>query len=954
VSTLSTSSQEKKRTKGVADDKMEIDLTQEVGSQTQSDKQIASNAVTMPSSVCKSKSEERCSCGKAYSPDTPICGICGLPQRESSKKSCPLCTFHNAVHAKECEMCRFRFSSSSQQKVPPRKRENTKDFNLQASGQRVKLTPTKRPRNPSSGSNLGKKQREITHYFGKSPKKPEGVEAKLERSSPVMTYPRSCWTCSECTFINDPVSKMCRMCHTPVKIPEPAPMKKEPIPESSGHNNAKVAKKGAEAWECDDKNGRNMPDFEARQIKLSRPGGPNRNVIFSDTNFNLPLDEYDPECPGGRQWAKGESVPYLYLAHVFESLSGTTKRLQKLRILTNLFRTAFRLTPEQLEDIIYLCTNTLGPAFAGINLSIGGSTISWAVSETSGVTKARMRELYKAHGDLGDIAFHCKSKQRTIFAVKSLSIPEVRNELLAIAKEQGSGSQTRRKRRILKLLTRCRSIETRWIVRTLCLHLRTGATRTSCLAALAQAKVLHERQYASTKDGPKLPKGRVLMTEGLKGDVKAGQKAVADAYNRRPDIGEIVQVLVSEGSSVKDVERILITPGLPVCCMLANTTRSIEEIIKLQSPDVKDSKMECQKSSKTSLDEGQSSKGGEEALSEAVSQYKYDGQRAQIHKISDGGFKIFSRHNDDITQRFPDVLTAVKRCLSEAKKELILDAEICGVDRANDNKLLSFQQFSTRAKKATTDHQVSVCVFLFDLLYYDGQSLLHLPFRNRERKLREIFRESPGALEFAAGKVCKVGDEISCFLKKALEAGTEGLVVKLLNSPYTPGKRGNLWLKLKPDYSDSMGDSIDVVPIGAWYGNGRKAGWFSPFLLAVYDPEMEQYQTLCRCMSGFTDEFYKEKTKFFKKNQISPQPMIVRGENPSVWFKPCEVWEIRGAELTVSPVHKAGEGLLSHEGKGLSIRFPRFIRVRKDRDVTDTTTPDQLVDIFNSQARRLS
>mmetsp|Transcript_32539 Transcript_32539/g.55262 ORF Transcript_32539/g.55262 Transcript_32539/m.55262 type:complete len:240 (-) Transcript_32539:323-1042(-) len=239
-------------------------------------------------------------------------------------------------------------------------------------------------------------------------------------------------------------------------------------------------------------------------------------------------------------------------------------------------------------------------------------------------------------------------------------------------------------------------------------------------------------------------------------------------------------------------------------------------------------------------------------------------------------------------------------------------------------------------------------------MYANDMPYTHLPFSSRRKQIGEMFSVIPGKFETAHEKSCRNTDEMKEFLACALEAGTEGLVVKVLDSVYTPGKRNNDWLKLKPDYSDTMGDSIDVVPIGAWWGNGRKAGWFSPFLLAVYDSESETYQTLCRCMSGFTDEFYKSQTEYYKQHIIKPEPFVLRGENPSVWFKPLQVWEIRGAELTVSPVHKAAEGLLStHPGKGLSIRFPRFIKVRTDRDVTDTTSPEQLVNLFSSQYRRL-
>lgn len=118
------------------------------------------------------------------------------------------------------------------------------------------------------------------------------------------------------------------------------------------------------------------------------------------------------------------------------------------------------------------------------------------------------------------------------------------------------------------------------------------------------------------------------------------------------------------------------------------------------------------------------------------------------------------------------------------------------------------------------------------------------------------------------------------------------------------------------------------VPIGAWYGNGRKAGWYSPFLLACWDPEAEEFQSVCRVMSGFSDAFYTaSKERFSSKHLLSgPKPYYNTGESPDVWFEAVEVWEIRGADITLSPVHKSAVGKL-HGSRGCSLRFPRFIQV---------------------------
>ena len=184
------------------------------------------------------------------------------------------------------------------------------------------------------------------------------------------------------------------------------------------------------------------------------------------------------------------------------------------------------------------------------------------------------------------------------------------------------------------------------------------------------------------------------------------------------------------------------------------------------------------------------------------------------------------------------------------------------------------------------------------------------------------------------------------------------------------------------DYCEELRDSLDLVPIGAWHGNGRKVGWYSPFLLAAWDPDTEEFQSVCRCMSGFSDAFYAQvcllatlhhislpdpynifilKVRTSTSHQFDARPsqhimsavphapVCFRGEwaihwllqakerldqhriderkdyyntneRPSVWFKPTEVWELRGADLTLSAVHKAAFGLI-HPTRGVSLRW---------------------------------
>lgn len=178
---------------------------------------------------------------------------------------------------------------------------------------------------------------------------------------------------------------------------------------------------------------------------------------------------------------------------------------------------------------------------------------------------------------------------------------------------------------------------------------------------------------------------------------------------------------------------------------------------------------------------------------------------------------------------------------------------------------------------------------------------------------------------------------------------------KALLSTYEPDKRCESWLKVKKDYVDGMGDSLDLVPIAAWHGMGRKAQWWSPVLLAVYDEDTGVYSAVCKCISGFTDKEYIDiKTVRFPENNdeadsscYSARSQTCRheydtgGYHPDVWFEPREVWEIRGADITISPVYPAARGLVNEE-RGLSIRFPRFMQRRMDKGPEQASTPGQL------------
>jgi DNA ligase-1 len=217
------------------------------------------------------------------------------------------------------------------------------------------------------------------------------------------------------------------------------------------------------------------------------------------------------------------------------------------------------------------------------------------------------------------------------------------------------------------------------------------------------------------------------------------------------------------------------------------------------------------------------------------------------------------------------------------------------------------------------------------------------------------------------------------FFKSALSCKCEGIMVKVLDNisapvhkeepeeqnaapkpkanssrrkpllaTYEPDKRLESWLKVKKDYGSSA-DTLDLIPIGGWHGQGRKAKWWSPILLAVRNPATGSLEAVCKCMSGFTDKYYAEMKEFYDEDgentSKTKKGYYDSALTPKVWFEPKEVWEIAFADITLSPTYSAALGLVSQE-RGLSLRFPRFLRKREDKSIEEASTSEFLAGEF--------
>ncbi|CAL9218209.1 unnamed protein product [Arabidopsis halleri] len=609
-------------------------------------------------------------------------------------------------------------------------------------------------------------------------------------------------------------------------------------------------------------------------------------------------------------WDKGERVPFMFLSLAFDLIAVESGRIVITDILCNMLRTVIATTPQDLLPTVYLAANEIAPAHEGVKLGIGkGSSIIKAISEAFGRTKAQVKQQYTQLGDLGLVAKGSRSSQTVIFMHKPLTVVKVADTLRLIAKESGKGSKDKKKDLMKTLLVATTDCEPLYLTRLLQDNLRLGFSRQTVLAALGQAAVYNEEH---SKPPP-----------NIKNPLDEAATIVKEVFSVLPVYDLIVGALLTSG--VWNLPKTCnLTPGVPVRAMLAKATTSVHLILE---------------------------KFGDTVF---TAEYKYDGERAQIHYMEDGTIEIFSRHAERNTGKYPDVALALSRFKKPAVKSFILDCEVVAFNR-EEKKILPLQTLSTRAHKNVnvSDIKVGVCVFAFDILYLNGQLLIQENLNIRREKLYDSFEEDPGYFQFATALTSNDIGELQEFLKASIDIGCEGLMIKSLysNATYEPAKRSNNWLKLKKDYMDSIGDSVDLVPIAAFHGRGKRTGFFGAFLLACYDVDKEEFQSICKIGTGFSDAELQELSSGLCSKVIATPKQyyqVDEGLNPDVWLEPTEVWEVKAADLTISPVHRAAIGIVDPD-KGISLRFPRLVRVRKDKNPEEATSSDQIAEMYQAQ-----
>ncbi len=546
--------------------------------------------------------------------------------------------------------------------------------------------------------------------------------------------------------------------------------------------------------------------------------------------------------------------------------------------------------PELLPKLVYLTQGKLAPDFEAVEIGLAERLALRAVAAAAGCLERVVAADLAHSGDLGTTAEHLLADAPR---APTLTVEEVYAGLETIARTSGAGAVSRKVSTLEALLRRATPAEARYLVRTVTGRLRLGVADMTLLDALALA-------YG--------------------GGGKEARAAVERAYNLCSYLGAVAAALVQGGLAA--LEAFKPEPFRPIRPMLAERLKSAEEVLaKL---------------------------GGR-----CAAEYKYDGERLQIHKRG-AEVRIFSRRIEPITSQYPDAVELTRTYLRA--ETAIFEAEAVARD-ADTGELLPFQELMRRKRKYGVEEMAAtlpVTLMAFDLLYVDGEDLTRRPYPERRAHLERVGETGP-RFQLAERKIVASVPELEAFFELAVSEGTEGLVCKSLapESVYQAGARGWLWIKYKREYQTTMTDSVDLVAVGALYGRGRRAGTYGSLLLAAYDPEADMFRTVTKCGTGFSDEELALLPDRFAPYVIPhPHPRVDAKLQADVWFTPAVVLEVVGAEVTLSPIHTAAYGRFRPES-GLAIRFPRFTgRWRDDKAPEDATTVAELVEMYQRARRR--
>lgn len=471
-----------------------------------------------------------------------------------------------------------------------------------------------------------------------------------------------------------------------------------------------------------------------------------------------------------------------------------------------------------------------------------------------------------------------------LFKLKSsnLTILDVSQKLKEISECGGEGSQEKKINILASVIKNSSALEAKYIIRIVLGTMRLGVGEMTFLYGISKALV---------------------------GSKKA-KKILEHAYNIFSDLGEVAYQAFKFG--IKKLEKAEPIVGVPIRMMLAQRIDNLGEIKK-------------------------------HIEGEIFAEYKYDGERIQAH-IKKDEIILFSRRHENITHQFPEIIQNLKNTFQG--KNAIIEGEVVATDKKT-GKLEKFQLLMKRRRKYDIEKyikEVPINYFIFDALYINDQSLIYKNIKERKKALEKVITENK-IINFAKYIISENINEIENFFEEALANGAEGIMIKDAQSTYQAGIRGWNWIKFKKDYKDELSDTFDLVVVGGLYGAGRRSGTYGSLLLASFDPQTNKYYSFTKVGAGLTDKDLEELPRKINKFKINKKyHLLETNMEADVWFEPKLVVEVRGAEITISPVHTVAIDKIKNGG--LALRFPRFVRWRDDKSAEDSTTPEEIYQIY--------
>lgn len=564
-------------------------------------------------------------------------------------------------------------------------------------------------------------------------------------------------------------------------------------------------------------------------------------------------------------------MKYSELVNVYERLESTQSKLEKVRIVADFLH---ELRPEEIGSVVLLMTGRVFPSYDARELGIAEQTMTRIIGKSTGFSAEDIEKLFAKKGDLGLVAEELlkKRKQKTLVRA-ALNVDKIFENLQKLPEVTGARSQERKQELVAELLASASPGEAKYLVRTVLGDLRIGVAEGIIRDAIVAA-------FFETEDKEKK---------------KEATEAVDYAWNILSDFGEVAEIARKKG--VKGLHGVRFVLGKPFQMMLALAADKIEDVI----------------------DEH-----GDVAI-----EIKYDGMRTQIHKDGDNIW-VFTRRLEDITRQFPDIVEYARESLKA--KMCIVDSEAWALDKKG--KPLPFQTLSQRIQRKydieKMVEEVPVQVNVFDIVYLDGEMLLNKTLGDRRKLLEKIVKPIPKKFVLAEQLITKDVKKASEFYRYALSLAQEGVMVKVPSSTYVFGRHVGGWYKIKP-----IMETLDLVIVGATWGEGRRSRWLSSYVLACRDPETGKLLECGMLSTGLTEQQYENMTRALK-------PLIEEEKGKSVTIKPEIVIEAGYQEIQRSPTYASGYAL----------RFPRLVRVRPDKGPKDADTLERVRDLYKSQGRR--